>query len=56
MHQAGVPGTQIAKKLGHPKSTVYTVIYNDHKRRQSTISKTLGRPKKFLKRDQQTLK
>ena len=50
MHKAGAKGVEIAAKLGHPKTTVYTVIKRFENRRTVEGPKSTGHPQKLSER------
>lgn len=56
MRKAGIRGAQIARALGHPQSTVYTVLKNHAERGTVESPKSPGRPPKFSGRDKRSLK
>jgi len=55
MRNAGLKGSEIARKLGHPASTVYTVLANYDKRGTVEPRKSSGRPPKLSDRDRRHL-
>ena len=56
MHDGGLCGTQIAKELGLPPTTVYTVLSNHSKHGTVESLKSPGRPPKLSERDKRSLK
>lgn len=55
MRKSGAKGPQIAAELGHPISTVYTVLENEKLRGTVVSPKPTGRPPKLTERDKRAL-
>lgn len=47
MQEASAKGVEIAAKLGHPKTIVYSVIKRSKLRRTVQGHKSIGRPRKW---------
>jgi transposase len=56
MHEAGATATKIATHLGHPRTTVYSIISEFKKHHKVSASKAHGQKPKFSKDDVEELR